>query len=149
MTVLYTTGPIQNTNLYLANIEVIVRNTDPSDSATITTRLFDESSSPESLVKSNSFTVNAKSTNSELYNAAALTSFLIEVEVNLANKSDKVASTAVQSTVTAFNGVSEFVQFIRLLVSNPQTLQNIEYPITPQFNLFLPSTISCEGENNG
>ncbi|WLR43469.1 hypothetical protein LC087_04670 [Bacillus carboniphilus] len=148
MSIFFTSGPIDNTSLSLTNIEVRVRNTDPANSATVTVRFFDESGSPESLNQSNSFTVSAGSVESVLYSAASLTSFLVEVEVNLSNRSDTITATAVQPTVTAFNG-SEFIQFIRLLVSSPEILQDINYPVTPQLNLFLPETIDCGAPISG
>ncbi|WLR42476.1 YncE family protein [Bacillus carboniphilus] len=149
MSILYTTGPIDNTNLFLSNIEIRVRNTDPSNSASVSVRLLDESSSPEALIHSNSFTVDASRTESELYSVAALSSFLIEVEIDLANRSEVITATAIQPTVTVFNGSSEFNQFIRLMVSRPELLQDIDYPITPQLNIFLPDIINCEGQISG
>ncbi|WLR42542.1 hypothetical protein LC087_17930 [Bacillus carboniphilus] len=126
-----------------------MRNTDPSNSASVTVRLLDESSSPEALINSDSFTVNASRTDSELYSVAFLSSFLIEVEIDLANRSEVITATAVQPTVTVFNGSSEFIQFIRLLVSSSQVLQDIDYPVTPQLNLFLPDTIDCKPKISG
>ncbi|WLR42481.1 YncE family protein [Bacillus carboniphilus] len=143
LSILFTSGPIDNTNFILGNVEVRVRNTDPSNSASVTVRLLDESLSPEALIDSDSFIVNASRTESELYSVAALSSFLIEVEIDLANRSDVITATAVQPTVTAFNGSSEFDQFIRLMVSSPEVLQDINYPVTPQLNLILPETAIC------
>ncbi|WLR42470.1 YncE family protein [Bacillus carboniphilus] len=147
MSILFTTGPIDNTTL--ENIEVRIRNTDPSNNASVTVRLLDESLSPETLIDSDSFIVNASRTESELYSLAALSSFLIEVEIDLANRSDVITATAVHPTVTAFNGSSEFVQFIRLMVSSPEVLQDIDYPVTPQLNLFLPDFINCKKPISG
>ncbi|WLR42479.1 hypothetical protein LC087_17555 [Bacillus carboniphilus] len=149
MSIIFTTGPIDNTNLDLGNVEVRVRNTDPSNSASVSVRFLDESSSPESLIDSDSFMVDASRTESELYSVAALSSFLIEVEVNLENRSDIITTSAVHPTVTAFNGSSEFVQFIRLMVSSPEVLQDIDYPVTPQLNLFLPDFIKCKRPISG
>ncbi|WLR43258.1 YncE family protein [Bacillus carboniphilus] len=149
MVILFTTGPVDNTDLALSNIEVRVRNTDPSNNAMITVRLLDESSSPESLNNSDSFTVSANSTESVLFSAASLSSFLIEVEVNLANRSDIITTTAIHPTVTLFNEMSEFVQFIRLLVSSPEDLLEINYPATPQLNLFIPDMIDCYEQISG
>ncbi|WLR42480.1 YncE family protein [Bacillus carboniphilus] len=143
MSILFTSGPIDNTNFFLGNVEVRVRNTDPSNSASVTVRLLDESLSPEALIDSDSFIVNASRTESELYSVAALSSFLIEVEIDLANRSDVITATAVQPTVTTFNGSSDFDQFIRLMVSSPEVLQDINYPVTPQLNLILPETAIC------
>ncbi|WLR42472.1 hypothetical protein LC087_17520 [Bacillus carboniphilus] len=149
MSILFTTGPIDNTKLDLSNIEVRIRNTDPSNNASVTIRFFNESLSPESLIDSDSFTIGPNSTESELYSAALLTSFLVEVEVSLTKRSDKTTATAVQPTITVLDDTNELVQFIRLLVSNPKNLQNIDYPMTPQLNLFLPNTINCKSQIKG
>ncbi|WLR42506.1 YncE family protein [Bacillus carboniphilus] len=146
MSILYTTGPIFRTNLEL--VFLLVRNTDPSNSASVSVRFFDENSSPETLVNSVSFTVNANST--ERFESPLTPSFLIEVEIDLANRSDTTTTAVVQPTLTAFeDATSEFDQFIRLFVSSPKVLQDIDYPITPQLNLFLPDIINCEGQISG
>ncbi|WLR42482.1 YncE family protein [Bacillus carboniphilus] len=150
LSILFTSGPIDNTNLNLNSVEIRIRNVDPTNSANVNVRLFNENSSPESLNQSISLTVNANSTESVLYSVASLSSFLIEVEVDLENRSNITAITSVQPTVTLFDIISnQFVQFVRLFVSSPELSQDVNYPVTPQVNLFLPEKINCKYKISG
>ncbi|WLR42103.1 hypothetical protein LC087_15225 [Bacillus carboniphilus] len=148
MTITFTSGPIDNTSLLINPVEVRIRNTDSANQASVTIRFVNESTSPETLVSSNSFLVNASSTESLSFNPVGISSFLIEIEVSLANRSDEVTATTVQPTATLFSGAT-FVEFERFLVSNPEQLQEIDYPETPQLNLFVPDSIGCDGTING
>ncbi|WLR42474.1 YncE family protein [Bacillus carboniphilus] len=149
MAVQFTTAPIDNQNNNIILVEIRIRNTDPSNQMQVVAKLFDEGSSTESLVSSTAFVVNSSSTESVSLITATLTSFLIEIEVVLENRSDDITVTAAHPTITIFGNSIEFIQFIRTLVSNPNILQEIEYPITPQLNLFLPDKIDCGGTISG
>ncbi|WLR41217.1 hypothetical protein LC087_09700 [Bacillus carboniphilus] len=125
MTIIFTTGPIDNSILNVNIVEILIRNTDPSSSANVTVSFYNESSSPELLVNLDSFTVSPNSTEREVYSAASLSSFLVEVEIELNNRNDATTATAVHPTVTLFDATSEFVQFVRLLVSTQKPCKTL------------------------
>ncbi|WLR42606.1 YncE family protein [Bacillus carboniphilus] len=148
MTISFSSGPINNASSLFNSVEVRIRNTDAISQANVTVRFFNESTSPETLISSNSILINALSTESVSFNPVGFSSFLIEIEVSLVNRSDVITATAVQPTASLFIG-STFVEYERFLVVNPKQLQTIEYPESPQLNLFVPDTINCKGVVTG
>ncbi|WLR43121.1 hypothetical protein LC087_02625 [Bacillus carboniphilus] len=118
--IVFTSGNILNNSFFGPTNSVLIRNTDPNNAATVSYRLYDVTTSPQTLVNQQIFSVSVNTTEEVIFDPTSLTEFAIDLRVDMNNRSESIMATAVQPTFTLFDGDGNIVQFERFFVSRPR-----------------------------
>ncbi|WLR43123.1 hypothetical protein LC087_02635 [Bacillus carboniphilus] len=129
--VVFCGGPIPNPSNNFDEIDVLVRNTDPAQSATVVVRFYDlgvANNTVETLVASQSSTITPQNSDSyQFTNPMSLTNFAVDVRVDM-NRSEEVIATAVMPSFTLLSsGDTVFEQFDRQFICRPRGQLEVDF----------------------